>query len=57
MLVVIVFGWSGGKLLVSTSYAGAKEEVAERREESKRKREAKKAEKAAEKAAKKAGDE
>ena len=57
VLVVIVFGWSGGKLLVSTSYVGAKEEVAERREESKRKREAKKAEKAAEKAAKQAGNE
>ncbi len=54
---MIVFGWTGGKLLVSTSYTGAKEEVAERREESKRKREEKKAQKAAEKAAKKAGAE
>lgn len=38
VLVVIVFGWTGGKQLVTTSYAGAKEQVAERREESKRKR-------------------
>jgi uncharacterized membrane protein YbhN (UPF0104 family) len=47
VLVVIVFGWTGGKLLVSTSYAGAKEQVAERREESKRKRAEKKAAKKA----------
>ncbi len=47
VLVVIVFGWTGGKLLVSTSYTGAKEEVAERREESKRKRAEKKAAKKA----------
>jgi hypothetical protein len=40
---------------VSTSYTGAKEEVAVRREESKRKRAEKKAEKAAQKAAEKAG--
>jgi uncharacterized membrane protein YbhN (UPF0104 family) len=56
ILVVTVFGWTGGKLLVSTSYAGAKEEVAERREESRRKREAKKAEKKAEKSAKEAAE-
>ena len=47
VLVVIVFGWTGGKQLVTTSYAGAKEQVAERREESKRKRAEKKAEKQA----------
>ena len=46
MLVVIVFGWTGGKQLVSTSYTGAKEQVAERREESRRKRAEKKAAKA-----------
>jgi len=54
ILVVIVFGWTGGKSLVSTSYAGAKEQVAEQKEARKEKREAKKAEKAAEKAAKEA---
>jgi uncharacterized membrane protein YbhN (UPF0104 family) len=48
VLVIVVFGWTGGKQLVTTSYAGAKEQVAERREESRRKREAKKAEKGAE---------
>jgi hypothetical protein len=46
VLVVIVFGWTGGKQLVSSSYAGAKEQVAERREESRRKRAEKKADKA-----------
>jgi len=59
VLVVVVFGWTGGKSLVSTSYAGAKEQVAEQKEARKRKREAKKAEKAekaAEKAAKKAAE-
>ena len=48
VLVIVVFGWTGGKQLVTTSYAGAKEQVAERREESRRRKEAKKAEKAAE---------
>ncbi len=57
ILVVTVFGWTGGKLLVSTSYTGAKEEVAERRAESKRKRDEKKAQKAAEKAVGKADTE
>ncbi len=46
VLVIIVFGWTGGRQLVSTSYTGAKEQVAERREETRRKRAAKKAEKA-----------
>jgi uncharacterized membrane protein YbhN (UPF0104 family) len=57
ILVVSVFGWTGGKLLVSTSYTGAKQEVAGRREESKRKRDEKKAQKAADKAAGKADTE
>jgi uncharacterized membrane protein YbhN (UPF0104 family) len=46
ILVVWIFGWSGGKELVTTSYAGAKDQVAERKEEHRRKREARKAEKA-----------
>jgi uncharacterized membrane protein YbhN (UPF0104 family) len=56
VLVVIVFGWTGGKQLVSTSYAGAKEQVAERREESKRKREEKKAERRAAREAREADE-
>ena len=43
ILVISVFGWTGGKQLVSTSYAGAKEQVAERKEEHKRKKAEKKA--------------
>ena len=43
ILVISVFGWTGGKQLVSTSYAGAKEQVAERKEDHKRKRAEKKA--------------
>jgi uncharacterized membrane protein YbhN (UPF0104 family) len=31
VLVVLVFGWSGGKLLVSESYTGAKDKVAEQK--------------------------
>jgi uncharacterized membrane protein YbhN (UPF0104 family) len=31
LLVVIVFGWTGGKQLVSDSYVDAKEQVAERK--------------------------
>jgi uncharacterized membrane protein YbhN (UPF0104 family) len=49
LLVVLVFGWTGGRELVTTSYAGAKEQVAEQKEERKRKR-------AARKAAKEAGE-
>ena len=45
VLVIWVFGWSGGKTLVGSSYVGAKEQVAERREERKRKKAEKKAEK------------
>jgi len=57
VLVVIVFGWTGGKSLVETSYAGAKEQVAEQKEARKQKREAKKAEKQAAKEAERAGKE
>jgi uncharacterized membrane protein YbhN (UPF0104 family) len=56
LLVVLVFGWSGGKQLVSTSYAGAKEQVAEQKEERKRKRAARKAAKEAEEAEEDAAD-
>jgi uncharacterized membrane protein YbhN (UPF0104 family) len=45
ILVIIVFGWTGGKALVSTSYEGAKEQVAEQKEARKRKRAEKKAQK------------
>jgi uncharacterized membrane protein YbhN (UPF0104 family) len=41
VLVVWAFGWSGGKLLVTDSYAGAKEKVAEQRAERAAKKEAK----------------
>jgi uncharacterized membrane protein YbhN (UPF0104 family) len=43
LLTVLVFGWTGGKLLVSESYGGAKEKVAEQKEQ----RAARKAEKRA----------
>ena len=42
VLVVVVFGWAGGKQLVSESYVQAKEKSAEMRAERKRKREEKK---------------
>lgn len=45
ILVILVFGWTGGKALVSTSYEGAKEQVAEQKEARKRKRAEKKAHK------------
>jgi uncharacterized membrane protein YbhN (UPF0104 family) len=48
ILVVLVFGWTGGKQLVTTSYVGAKEQVAEQKEARRAKREARKAEKEAE---------
>jgi uncharacterized membrane protein YbhN (UPF0104 family) len=32
LLVVLVFGWSGGKILVESSYAGAKEKVHRKKE-------------------------
>ena len=43
--MILVFGWTGGKQLVTTSYVGAKEQVAEQKEQRRRKKEAKKAEK------------
>jgi uncharacterized membrane protein YbhN (UPF0104 family) len=47
-LVVWVFGWTGGKELVGTSYAGAKEKATEQKAARKAKKEAKAAAKAAE---------
>jgi uncharacterized membrane protein YbhN (UPF0104 family) len=44
-LTVLVFGWTGGKLLVSESYGDAKEKVAEQKAQRAAKREAKRAEK------------
>ncbi len=43
VLVISVFGWTGGKQLVSSSYAGAKDQVAERKEDHRRKKAEKKA--------------
>jgi uncharacterized membrane protein YbhN (UPF0104 family) len=43
VLVVLVFGWSGGKLLVSESYAGAKDKVAEQKAQRAEKKAAKRA--------------
>jgi uncharacterized membrane protein YbhN (UPF0104 family) len=43
VLVVWVFGWSGGKTLIEESYADAKEKVAEQKEQRAAKREAKRA--------------
>jgi uncharacterized membrane protein YbhN (UPF0104 family) len=43
VLVVWVFGWSGGKTLIEESYAGAKEKVAEQKEQRAAKRDAKRA--------------
>jgi len=54
VLVIAVFGWTGGKQLVTTSYVGAKEQVAERKDEHDRKKAVKKAEKQAAKDEKKA---
>ena len=48
LLVVTIFGWTGGKLLVSESYGGAKEKVAEQKAQRAAKREAKRAAKDAE---------
>jgi Lysylphosphatidylglycerol synthase TM region len=47
-LVVWVFGWTGGKLLVTQSYADAKVKVAEQKEQRAEKREAKRAQREAE---------
>jgi uncharacterized membrane protein YbhN (UPF0104 family) len=48
ILVVLVFGWTGGRQLVTTSYVGAKEQVAEQKEARRQKKVARKAEKEAE---------
>jgi uncharacterized membrane protein YbhN (UPF0104 family) len=48
VLVVWVFGWTGGKLLVSQSYADAKVKVAEQKEQRAEKKQAKRAEREAE---------
>jgi uncharacterized membrane protein YbhN (UPF0104 family) len=44
VLVVAIFGWTGGKSLVLTSYEGAKEKAAEQKEQRAAKKEAKRAE-------------
>jgi uncharacterized membrane protein YbhN (UPF0104 family) len=43
ILTVWVFGWTGGKQLVTSSYAGAKEQVAEQKEARRARKEEKKA--------------
>ena len=50
ILVVLVFGWSGGKELVGSSYGQAKEKAVDMKEERKRKKAEKKAAKRAAKA-------
>jgi uncharacterized membrane protein YbhN (UPF0104 family) len=47
ILVVLVFGWTGGKELVGTSYGQAKEKALDMKQERKRKKEAKRAAKQA----------
>ena len=47
ILVVWVFGWSGGKTLIGQSYADAKEKVAEQKEQRAEKREQKRVERKA----------
>jgi uncharacterized membrane protein YbhN (UPF0104 family) len=49
VLLVVAFGWSGGKQLVTESYAGAKEKAAEQSAARKARKEEKEAEKQAEK--------
>jgi len=44
VLVVCIFGWTGGKSLILTSYDGAKEKAAEQKEQRAAKKEAKRAE-------------
>jgi len=44
VLVVCIFGWTGGKSLVLQSYEGAKEKAAEQKEQRAAKKEAKRAE-------------
>jgi uncharacterized membrane protein YbhN (UPF0104 family) len=48
VLTVMVFGWTGGKLLVTQSYADAKDKVAEQKEQRAARREEKRAAKEAE---------
>jgi uncharacterized membrane protein YbhN (UPF0104 family) len=43
VLVIVVFGWTGGKRLVGESYVGARDKVAEQKEARKERRETKKA--------------
>jgi hypothetical protein len=43
ILVVVVFGWTGGKSLVGDSYMQAKEKAAEMKEERRRKKQEKQA--------------
>jgi uncharacterized membrane protein YbhN (UPF0104 family) len=50
ILTVAVFGWTGGKQLVTTSYEGAKEQVAEQKETRRARKEEKRAAKEAGKA-------
>jgi uncharacterized membrane protein YbhN (UPF0104 family) len=47
ILVISVFGWTGGRQLVTSSYAGAKEQVAEQKEARRKRKEEKKAAKEA----------
>ena len=47
ILVVLVFGWTGGKVLVGTSYGQAKDKAVELKDQRKRKKEEKKAAKRA----------
>jgi uncharacterized membrane protein YbhN (UPF0104 family) len=56
VLVVSVFGWKGGKQLVTESYADAKVKVAEQKEQHAEKKAAKKAEKRAEREARSSDD-
>jgi uncharacterized membrane protein YbhN (UPF0104 family) len=51
VLVIIIFGWTGGKQLVTTSYRDAKEQAADMKAQRAEKKEAKKEAKAAEKEA------
>jgi uncharacterized membrane protein YbhN (UPF0104 family) len=48
LLTVVVFGWTGGKLLVTQSYVDAKDKVAEQKEARAERREQKRAAKEAE---------
>jgi len=52
VLVVLIFGWTGGKQLVTTSYTDAKDQAADMKEQRAEKKTAKKEAKAAEKDAK-----